>query len=975
MSLESRDAYSMTSLLRPFRSRSSACVPLLLAATLLAPAQQPAQHLDDPANLAGERVSPQDLADTLPLNHGAPALQQLLRKLRTRASFMLIVAHPDDEDNGMLTYLSRGQGARVATLTLNRGEGGQNLMSDDFDGALGLIRTQELLAADRYMAVDQFFGTEVDFGFSKTKEEAFAKWTHDRVLYDAVRAIRLYRPLVIASVFIGEPSDGHGQHQVSGQIAQEAFKAAGDPNVFPDQIAAGLQPWQPLKVYARSPFGRIDAQGMYDSATGQYVPARFINYVTGKVTDTVPKANVTIPEGDTDPLLGGISYAQLGREGRGLHRSQMSGGGGPGGRGGGGRFDVSYHRYGSILNQPDGDDSGLESGFFDGIDITVPGIATLAPEVADKFRPTLEQLDHEIADAQRLFDPAKLELTVPPLREALHTVDGFIHELEDAKINDLPPTETFNLLHELRIKRVQLNNALILAHGITVEATLADSGVAPGLLTTAQRVDVNTSFFTGNESVDLKNVELQFLGVPVRSKSISGPLAIDSAAKPRVPPRLPAAIHGKETLRALVDKELPPTRPYFSRPDIEQPYYDISNPELRNAPATPAPLTVAITLNDRGVDLNLVAIVADPAESNPRQPAVVVPPVSVSLPVTAAVIPLNRDTFPLSYSAFNPEAGAEPQFHLELPPLWSYTVPDAVNPIPPAPPAGRNSRQTAYVTTSDPSPYRRYPITVVTELNGRSYREGYRSVGYPGLTLTNYYTPTTFHVTAVDLTTAPNLNVAFLPGTGDYVPAALDNLYVHPHILTVADLTPGGLAPYDAVILGVRAYEAHPDLAAANPALNAYAAAGGIVIAEYSTGRLPEGTGPFMLNLGGSEKVVEENAPVHILAPAYPLLSWPNQITPSDFDNWVEERGHGFMASWDPRYKALLETHDHGQQPQAGGLLVARTGKGAWIYLGLALYRQFSEGVPGPYRLFANLISAGRNGHFTSLPVMSQSNK
>ena len=223
----------------------------LLAAALPLAAQLTPQQ--DPANLAGERVSPPDLADTLPLNHGAPALEQLLRKLRTRASFMLIVAHPDDEDNGMLTYLSRGKGARVATLTLNRGEGGQNLMSGDFDDALGLIRTQELLAADRYMAVDQFFGTEVDFGFSKTKEEAFSKWTHDRVLYDTVRAIRLYRPLVIASVFIGEPSDGHGQHQVAGQIAQEAFNAAGDPNVFPDQIAAGLEPWQPLKVYARPP--------------------------------------------------------------------------------------------------------------------------------------------------------------------------------------------------------------------------------------------------------------------------------------------------------------------------------------------------------------------------------------------------------------------------------------------------------------------------------------------------------------------------------------------------------------------------------------------------------------------------------------------------------------------------------------------------------------------------------------------------
>ncbi len=306
--------------------------PFLAASllTLALAAQQPAQlpQLQDPANLTGERVSPQDPADTLPLNHGAPALQQLLLKLRTRASFMLIVAHPDDEDGGLLTYLSRGQGARVAMLTLNRGEGGQNLMSADFDDALGLIRTQELLAADRYMGVDQFFGTEVDFGFSKTKEEAFAKWTHDRVLYDAVRAVRLYRPLVIACVFIGGPSDGHGQHQVAGQIAQEVFNAAGDPKVFPDQIAAGLQPWQPLKVYARVPFARIvaDASGtqtIFDYATNQYTPARFTNYVTGQVTTTIPPANVVIPEGDPAtytspdgtktpiPGMEGLSYVQF----------------------------------------------------------------------------------------------------------------------------------------------------------------------------------------------------------------------------------------------------------------------------------------------------------------------------------------------------------------------------------------------------------------------------------------------------------------------------------------------------------------------------------------------------------------------------------------------------------------------------------------------------------------------------------------
>src|SRR3954453_11494522 len=229
-------------------------------------------RLEDPANLSGERVRTSTGSGATPLSSRAAALQQSLVNLRTRASLMMIVAHPDDEDGGTLTYESLAQGGTVAMLTLTRGEGGQNLMSGDFDDALGLIRTQELLAADRHMGVDQMFGTEVDFGFSKTKEEAFGQWTHERVLYDAVRAVRLYRPLVLISVFSGGPTDGHGQHQMAGEITQEVFTAAADPTVFPEM---GLEPWAPLKVYARVPFSYVTLRGVYDSATNNFVPMQF----------------------------------------------------------------------------------------------------------------------------------------------------------------------------------------------------------------------------------------------------------------------------------------------------------------------------------------------------------------------------------------------------------------------------------------------------------------------------------------------------------------------------------------------------------------------------------------------------------------------------------------------------------------------------------------------------------------------------
>src|ERR1700731_728516 len=221
-----------------------------LAALLLLLSIQPLSGQSPYASSVKPEVAPVPL----PINRGSAAVWQSLKKLHTRASLIMITAHPDDEDGGMLTYESRGQGARVTLLTLNRGEGGANVMSANYFDGLGLVRTEELLAADRYYGVDQYWTRVVDYGFSKTKAESISKWTHDRVLADVVRVVRMTRPLVITSVFVGGPTDGHGNHQTAGARAQEEFKAAGDPEMFPDQIRAGLRPWSPVKDYARAPF-------------------------------------------------------------------------------------------------------------------------------------------------------------------------------------------------------------------------------------------------------------------------------------------------------------------------------------------------------------------------------------------------------------------------------------------------------------------------------------------------------------------------------------------------------------------------------------------------------------------------------------------------------------------------------------------------------------------------------------------------
>jgi len=221
-----------------------------------------------------------EIALPLPEDRGAAALEQSLKRLKTTASIMVIVAHPDDEDGALLTYLSHSLGARASLLTLTRGEGGQNAMGEESYDALGLIRTSELLKASEYYGAKHLWGTEADFGFSKTQEESFARWGHERVLYDAVLAVRRERPQIILSTFVGGITDGHGHHQVSGEIAQEVFKAAGDPAVFPEQLKDGLQPWQPLAVYSMTPFARIEDGKMFDYTTGKWAPVRFKNYVT-----------------------------------------------------------------------------------------------------------------------------------------------------------------------------------------------------------------------------------------------------------------------------------------------------------------------------------------------------------------------------------------------------------------------------------------------------------------------------------------------------------------------------------------------------------------------------------------------------------------------------------------------------------------------------------------------------------------------
>jgi LmbE family N-acetylglucosaminyl deacetylase len=889
-------------------------------------------------------------AHTLAEDRGADGLAQTLTKLHTWASLMMIVAHPDDEDGGMLTLESRGLGARTAIVTLTRGEGGQNAMSSEAGDALGLMRTNELLLADEYSGTEQFFTRVADYGFSKTIEEAHQKWGRERVLYDVVRAVRMYRPLVITSVFVGGITDGHGHHQVSGEAAQEVFKMAGDPGVFPDQIAQGLRPWSPLKVYARVPFFAPSSKGVFDYATGKWAPAHFYDYVTSQWSDRFPSTDVEIPEGTLDPILG-WSYLQMAREGWGMQKSQFGGGNPPLA----GPYSVAYHRYGSLVPT-----KSPENNFFDGIDISLGGMASLAHGDTDWLRAALRDIDEHVMTATFNYLPSSPEKIGPELAIGYTKTKALIDQVNASALSG---DDKADLDHELDIKLTQFNTALAEALGLRVDAFTIprtsdrpagfslNASETPPSVTPGGEVDVRLHVTSGGPwgSGSALRLVRTWLAAPVKESwqvMRLGAPGFDLASSNA----------GDAVFRVTVPRNAAYTQPYFTRPTEEQAYYDIADPRLLNRPFAPYPLAGWAEFSYNGVSIQLGQVVQTVHREHGYgalyQPLVVTPPISVNMASNAGIVPLGTASFPLTVSITNYQQDkADGTLRLELPQGWT-SEPPAVNfhlqPQQRAP-AQFVVHPTSLLTQS-------YEIKATAQSGNYAYSEGVQAVGYPGLRPYYLYRKSAYRVRGVDVKVAPDLNVGYVMGTGDDVPEALEQLGIHPHLLTAQEIAGGDLSRYDCILIGIRAYSNRAELEANNGRLMAYVKDGGALIVQYQSN---EFSAPYSLTLGGSpEKVVEETDPVTLLLPENPLFAWPNRITSADFDGWVEERGHSFLNSWDSRYTALTETRDPGQDPQRGGLLYARDGKGVYIYVAYALYRQLPEAVPGAYRILANLVSA-----------------
>jgi LmbE family N-acetylglucosaminyl deacetylase len=899
-------------------------------------------------------------AEPLDFDRGAAALWQSLLKLHTRASLLMVTAHPDDEDGGMLTYESRGQGARVALLTLNRGEGGANVMSSDYFDALGLVRTEELLAADRYYGVQQYFSRMCDYGFSKTKEEALEKWGHDQTLSDAVRVVRITRPLVIASVFVGGRTDGHGNHQVAGQIAQEAFKAAGDPAMFPDQIKEGLRPWRALKDYALVPFSPVTDKGILDYADGKYYPAEFRNYAEGTVIHGALTASVEIPEGEYDPLLG-LTYVQVARVGLGQQKSQSGGTGMPPAE----AEMTPYHRFASLVPVPE-----KESSFYDGIDGSLVGIASLAQGGDSSFLKADLSLVNSLVDkAMNDFMAQHPEAISSTLAAGLKKTNELIEKVAGS---DLTANSKYDVTHELRVKQVQFENALAESLGISVLATVAPEKEPTGPFArffknppSFQVAIPGQEFWVKIHTTNPTNLPVELQSAVLESPS-NEQWSIDPATQTGSTLSGNQSADLRFTVRAASDASF--TRPYFTRPNIEQAYYDIQTPKDLNLPLAPYPLSAKIRFVFDGVPFDQAQVVQSVQRvvgpGTVLEPLIVAPAISLSIMPQAGIVSLDTKTFAMTVKLHsNVKGPAHGTVKLDLPEGWKAPQEEFSTS------KDGDDLSLNFQVTPSGLKEKTYAITAVAAYDGHDYREGYHTIGYSGLRPYNLYRAATYRTTGVDVKVAPGLQIGYIVGAGDDMPQSLLNLGINVHLLTSEDLASGNLSKFNAIILGVRTYAVREDLKIHNDRILDYVKNGGVVIVQYNTPEFDHNYGPYPYKMGSNpEEVTDENSQVEILVPSNPVFTWPNKISSKDFENWVEERGSKFLESWDSQYVPLLEMHDSGQAPQKGGLIYAKYGKGIYIYNAYAFYRQMPEGVPGAYRIFANMVSLGKNPELMKAP-------
>ncbi len=908
--------------------------------------------------------APQFSVDPLSDATGHVGLGLALRKLTTVGTFMHTTAHPDDENNSVLALYARGQGMRVALLSATRGDGGQNEIGPELFDAIGVLRTEELLAAHRWDGAEQYFTRAVDFGFSFSPEETLEKWGHQEILGDFVRMLRTIRPDVI--VTLSPTGTGGGQHHmVSGALTLEAFSAAGDPQKFPEQIAAGLRPWQAKKLYqpaggfggGRGGRGGRGGPGRAGGPPPGGAPPAGRAGAPGPGSDVPPPPPAdpnakyaTLDTSAYDPIVG-CTIAEVGSVAASLHKCQ--------GRSPVQNFPVGgagarYRLAATVLESQRNKD---ETSLFDGIDTTLGSLAQYGganPPVA--LTDGLAAITGRAIAAQKAFLTAQGRGgTLPDLLAGLTAVRALRRGLSAMPIAD---QGKYEIEARLGIKEDQFQEAIVLAHGLRIDAVAND-----GIVMARQPIRISTYVANrGPEDMSVTRVVLfGFDGaVACPSAPITNAAAFSCASDVRIPAGAklsnPYWVRQPDAGRATYEADAPYGLPFRPSPFRARFEFDINGTAVAHEMPVQYRYEGDLATGEKRMELKVV-----PALSLHVEPSVMIVP--LKLPAGAdrrkeIRVTVENDT----------KGAAAAAVTLTVPAGWRVT--------PPSVPVVFNlegESVTARFTVTPPAAPAAGVFSIKAEATaatgedvtpGERFSDGYQVIEYPHTQRRHKVIPAETTVKAVDVKVAPGLKIGYIMGVGDLVPQALDQLGVKPTMIDGDELAYGNLAKYDTIMLGIRAYERRADLKAYNQRLMKYVEAGGTLIVQYNkTAEFNQAQyGPYPARVS-SNRVTDETAPVEILQKEHHAFTSPNRIRQDAWDGWVQERGLYFLGERDAKYTDLVQLADpfaYNPGDKTGALVEARLGKGRWIYLGLGLWRQLPYGTVGAYQLLGNLISLGK---------------
>lgn len=810
-----------------------------------------------------------------------------LKKLNVLGSVLYVAAHPDDENTLLLAYMAKERLVRTGYLSLTRGDGGQNLIGPEQGENIGVIRTQELLAARRIDGPDQFFSRAYDFGFSKSTDEAVRTWGQDKVLSDVVWIIRKYQPDVIITRFPPDARAGHGHHSASGLLAEQAFKISADPTKFPEQLRY-VKPWQAKRILWNA-----------------FIPGQFLS---NKRPDEAGDL-IGIETGLYNPLLG-KSYGEIAAESRSQHKSQ--GFGVPANRGA--KIDYLLLKAGDPAQKDP----------FEGVDLTWQRVSGSA---------RVQTLVNQTIAGFRADQPAASVPALVQLYQAISQLD------------------TTNLY--VRAKRQDVQALIQQCLGLYFETNPADYAATPG-----ETIRLTTSV-VGRTDVPITLTNVRYsTGASTPGKDTT----LNILLKPNDVVSLPTTLTIPKTTKI--------SQPYWLEKPIDRGLFQVDNQQLIGLPENPPALTASYTFDISGQPFTFSRPVVykstDPVDGETYRPFVIQPDVTANLAERVYAF-ASSDKAPKTADVVlrAGRANVAGTLRLDVPAGWRVEpqslpfdlkskgdeVRLSFNVSPTA--GAQNGTLKAVITTGAP------------DRPTGTFTTGLRVIGYKHIPTQTLFPPAEAKLLQLDLKVTAK-NVGYIVGAGDEVPAALQQMGCRVTPLGPAELN-GSLASYDAIVTGVRAYNTDNWLARYQPKLMEYVKNGGTLVVQYVTPTssflrseppLPQ-LGPYPFTVG-RERVTEEDARVTFLNPQHPLLNKPNPITEADFNGWIQERGIYFAQDWDKSYEPIFSMNDQNEAAKQGSLLYARYGKGHFIYTGLVFFRELPAGVPGAYRLFANLISAGK---------------